>query len=91
MAEQCADNGHHHAPDRPELIKRALRLEYLTAGWNVVEGLIAVTAALAAGYRRAPLPIQARTAFSSLVVKSRAKPPGMMVPEHPLLVSLLRR
>ncbi|MBL8720225.1 MAG: cation transporter [Myxococcales bacterium] len=30
-------------------VGRALRLEYLTVGWNVVEGLIAVTAALAAG------------------------------------------
>lgn len=27
----------------------ALRLEYLTVGWNVVEGLVAVAAALAAG------------------------------------------
>ncbi len=34
---------------RPELLRRALRLEYLTVGWNVVEGLIAVAAALVAG------------------------------------------
>jgi divalent metal cation (Fe/Co/Zn/Cd) transporter len=30
-------------------VKRALRLEYLTVGWNVVEGIVAVTAALIAG------------------------------------------
>jgi divalent metal cation (Fe/Co/Zn/Cd) transporter len=34
---------------RPRLLARALRLEYLTVGWNVVEGVVAVTAALAAG------------------------------------------
>jgi len=30
-----------------DLVRRALRLEYLTIAWNVVEGVIAVTAALA--------------------------------------------
>ncbi len=35
--------------DRSSLLRRALRLEFLTVGWNVVEGVIAVTAALAAG------------------------------------------
>src|SRR5512132_3852493 len=34
---------------REPALGRALRLEYLTVGWNVVEGLIAVTAAVAAG------------------------------------------
>lgn len=34
---------------RGEVLRHALRLEYLTVGWNVVEGVIAVTAALAAG------------------------------------------
>lgn len=34
---------------RPRLLARALRLEYLTVGWNVIEGVIAVAAALAAG------------------------------------------
>ena len=34
---------------RPETVSRALRLEYLTVGWNVVEGVIAVTAAVIAG------------------------------------------
>lgn len=38
------------APDlRTEAVNRALRLEYLTVGWNVVEGIVAVTAALLAG------------------------------------------
>lgn len=35
--------------DRPRLLRRGLRLEYLTVGWNVVEGVLAVAAALAAG------------------------------------------
>jgi divalent metal cation (Fe/Co/Zn/Cd) transporter len=34
---------------RSKLLGRALRLEYLTVGWNVVEGLVGVWAALAAG------------------------------------------
>lgn len=34
---------------RGEVLGHALRLEYLTVGWNVVEGVIAVAAALAAG------------------------------------------
>ena len=37
------------AGDRPGLLRRALRLEYLTVGWNIIEGLIAVTAGLASG------------------------------------------
>jgi divalent metal cation (Fe/Co/Zn/Cd) transporter len=37
------------APSRAPLLRRALRLEYLTVGWNIAEGLIAVAAALAAG------------------------------------------
>lgn len=35
--------------DRTAHLKKASRLEYLTVGWNVVEGVIAVSAALAAG------------------------------------------
>ena len=35
--------------DRPRLLGHALRLEYLTVGWNLVEGVIAVAAAIAAG------------------------------------------
>lgn len=34
---------------REATLKGALRLEYLTVGWNVVEGLVAVAAALTAG------------------------------------------
>ena len=34
---------------RPDSVRRALRLEYLTVGWNVVEGVIAVGAAVLAG------------------------------------------
>jgi divalent metal cation (Fe/Co/Zn/Cd) transporter len=35
--------------DRVHLLRRGLRLEYLTVGWNIVEGLIAIGAGLAAG------------------------------------------
>ena len=34
---------------RRPVVARALRLEYFTIGWNIVEGVIAVAAALAAG------------------------------------------
>lgn len=34
---------------RTERVARALRLEYFTVGWNVVEGAVAVTAAVLAG------------------------------------------
>ncbi len=37
------------ATDRPALLRRGLRLAYLTIGWNLVEGVVAVGAALAAG------------------------------------------
>jgi len=37
------------AATRAPVLRHALRLEYLTVGWNVVEGVIAVAAALAAG------------------------------------------
>lgn len=37
------------AAPRASLLRRALALEYLTVGWNIVEGVIAVGAALAAG------------------------------------------
>jgi divalent metal cation (Fe/Co/Zn/Cd) transporter len=36
-------------PPREASLRRALRLEYLTIGWNVVEGAIGVAAALTAG------------------------------------------
>lgn len=34
---------------RTDLLARGLRLEYLTVGWNVVEGAVAISAAVAAG------------------------------------------
>ncbi|MCB9731350.1 MAG: cation transporter [Deltaproteobacteria bacterium] len=37
------------AERRPEAVARALRLEVLTVGWNVVEGVVGVAAAVAAG------------------------------------------
>jgi divalent metal cation (Fe/Co/Zn/Cd) transporter len=48
----CAVSGPvpHLLPERrASLLRRALRLEYLTVGWNVVEGLVAISAGLAAG------------------------------------------
>ncbi len=35
--------------ERPALLRRALKLEYLTVGWNIVEGIIAIAAAMASG------------------------------------------
>lgn len=37
------------ALSRAALIRRALGLEYLTVGWNLIEGVVSVAAALAAG------------------------------------------
>jgi divalent metal cation (Fe/Co/Zn/Cd) transporter len=37
------------AQQRERLLRRGLRLEWLTVGWNVVEGFVAVLAALSAG------------------------------------------
>lgn len=34
---------------RPVNLRRGLRLGYLTVGWNVLEGLVAVGAGMAAG------------------------------------------
>lgn len=34
---------------RGSLLRRGLRLEYLTVGWNLVEGVVAIAAAVAAG------------------------------------------
>ncbi len=46
----CAEGGSScHDAGRSELVERGLSLEYLTVGWNVVEGLVSVAAALAAG------------------------------------------
>ena len=35
--------------DRPGLLRRGLRLEYLTVGWTIIEGLVAIGAGMAAG------------------------------------------
>jgi divalent metal cation (Fe/Co/Zn/Cd) transporter len=43
-AQSCAKK-----PRREEHIKEAISLEHLTIGWNIVEGVIAVSAALLAG------------------------------------------
>lgn len=37
------------APDRVRSLRAALRLEYLTLGWNVIEAAVALAAGLAAG------------------------------------------
>ncbi len=37
------------AATRPQLLSRGIRLEYLTVGWNIAEGVIAVSAGVAAG------------------------------------------
>jgi hypothetical protein len=36
------------APSRDRLLHDALRLEYVTVGWNLIEGAVAVTAAIVA-------------------------------------------
>lgn len=46
---ECTSCAAPKADLRPRSIARALRLEYLTVGWDVVEGVVAVTAALVAG------------------------------------------
>jgi divalent metal cation (Fe/Co/Zn/Cd) transporter len=37
------------SPSRKDLLTQGLRLEYFTVGWNIIEGLVSVAAALAAG------------------------------------------
>src|SRR3974377_2095304 len=34
---------------RPQLVRRAVRLEYLTVGWNLLEAVVAVVSGLLAG------------------------------------------
>ncbi len=45
----CGCHQSQESLQRPELLRRALRLEYLTVGWNIVEGVLSVAFALAAG------------------------------------------
>lgn len=47
--EPAADVRCASGEERRQLLQRALGLEYLTVGWNLIEGTIAVSAALAAG------------------------------------------
>jgi len=49
VSKQQVEEGGNSVVGRERLLKRACRLEYLTVGWNVVEGIVAVTAALAVG------------------------------------------
>ena len=35
--------------DRPSLLRRGLRLEFLSIGWNLIEGVVAIAAGIAAG------------------------------------------
>lgn len=35
--------------DRRRLLRRGLLLEYLTVGWNIVEGIVAIAAGVAGG------------------------------------------
>jgi len=48
---QCKSGGSCSLGDgeRRRLVRRALWLEYLTVGWNIIEGVVAVSAALMAG------------------------------------------
>jgi divalent metal cation (Fe/Co/Zn/Cd) transporter len=45
----CGCHCRQESAQRPELLRRALGLEYLTVGWNIVEGILSVAFALAAG------------------------------------------
>ena len=41
----AADDTHeHHQVDRRVLLKRGLRLEYISLGWNLIEGAVAIVA-----------------------------------------------
>jgi cation diffusion facilitator family transporter len=46
---QSSDCGDVADDDRHTLVKRGLHLEYLTVGWNLVEGFVSVAIALVAG------------------------------------------
>lgn len=49
MADQQVEIDGPSTTARDDSLRMAIRLEYLTVGWNVIEGAVAVTAALAAG------------------------------------------
>ncbi len=48
-SDPCCAADQPHSGARAAALTCALRLEYLTVGWNVIEGVIAVAAAIAAG------------------------------------------
>ena len=47
--EQLASMNNAPQPDRPSGVRRGIRLEYLTIGWNLLEGLVAVVSGTVAG------------------------------------------
>lgn len=49
IADSVAEPVEHPRLDRPALLRRGLRLEYLSLGWNLVEGTVAIIAGLIAG------------------------------------------
>jgi divalent metal cation (Fe/Co/Zn/Cd) transporter len=48
-AKCCSCGEHPESSQRPELLRQARRLEHVTVGWNVVEGVLSVAFALSAG------------------------------------------
>jgi hypothetical protein len=51
---------------RNELLRRGLRLEYLTVGWNIVEGLVAGSSASMAFAKTSKSPYSAASETSLL-------------------------
>ncbi|HEY3446491.1 MAG TPA: cation transporter [Myxococcales bacterium] len=47
--EPCGCHGGCGTAARAELVQHSLKLEYFTVGWNIVEGVVSIAAALAAG------------------------------------------
>ena len=53
----AADDTHeHHQVDRRVPLKRGLRLEYISLGWNLIEGAVAIVAGVIAASRQQPYP-----------------------------------
>lgn len=51
VIDEAVDSHDHAHPevDRASLLKRGLRLEYISLGWNIVEGAVAIFAGIVAG------------------------------------------
>src|SRR5688500_9722367 len=49
IVEPAASVELHVEADRAALLRRGLRLEYISVGWNLIEGVVAIVAGLAAG------------------------------------------